>query len=605
MDYPRPQLRRDEWQCLDGTWQFYFDDACRHATPTEVPFDREIVVPYAPESALSGIGDSGFHPRVWYRRTVVLAAREPGSRIVLHFGAVDYAARVYVDGRFVGEHSGGHVPFSFDVTDFVKGTRFELALVADDDPFDMHKPRGKQDWRPDPHAIWYPRTTGIWRTVWLEQLPAEHIAKLEWRPDVPTWSIGMRLATNARSGFRARVVLRLGSRVLVHDETRVDGRVLERSFKLPDGGIDDVRDDWMWSPEHPQLIEATIELLDGNGATLDRVTSYTALRTVHTDGTRFMLNGRPYTLRMVLDQGYWPDGLMTADSARLKADVELIKRLGFNGARKHQKIEDPRWLYWCDVLGLAVWGELPSAYGFSVDTVTRLHDEWRAAIERDLSHPCIVAWVPVNESWGVPELPHDARQRALVRSLVEIAHALDGSRPVVGNDGWEIVAGDLVNIHDYHDDPAVIEARYRDADALAATLAHERPGRRAMLMPGFDPSNRPALLTEFGGIACMLDGKGWGYSTVSDGDALLERYAALLAAAHRCTALSGFCYTQLTDTFLEKNGLLTELRQPKADIDALAAATRGPQALPVRRSRPNPLGYNDRWLNKLATGRSG
>lgn len=600
MDYPRPQLRRANWLSLDGEWDFCFDDARRYFLPAAVPFDRAICVPYAPEAPLSGIGDPSFHSRVWYRRSVSVGPRAPHERMVLHFGAVDFEARVFVNGTFAGSHRGGHTPFSIDITACVEGDVVELAVMADDDPADMHRPRGKQDWLAEPHFIWYPRTTGIWRTVWLERVNAQHVRRVEWRPDVPGWSIGLQLDTTAAKGTRARICLNKDGRVLIEDECLLDSGMLKRTFELPDGGIDDVRDDWMWSPEHPQLIDATIELVDADGVTVDRVESYTALRTVGTDGDRFMLNSRPYTLRMVLDQGYWPDGLMTADSQRLRADVELIKRLGFNGARKHQKAEDPRWLYWCDVLGLAVWCELPSAYGFSRETVVNLHSEWQEMVERDLSHPCVVAWVPVNESWGVPELPGDARQRALVRSLVELTHALDGTRPVVGNDGWEIVCGDLVNIHDYDPDPSIIERRYGDARALAETLAEERPGRRRIVLEGFDPSGKPALLTEFGGIACVTDGSGWGYSNAANGEDLLARYQALLAAVHRCGALAGFCYTQLTDTFNEKNGLLTEDRKPKADIDAIAAATRGPADIPVRRSQTNPLGYNDRWIRRLA-----
>ena len=419
MDYPRPQLRRRDWTSLDGSWQFNLDNACRFNRPSEVPYDRQIEVPYAPEAPLSGIGDTSFHRRAWYKRAVELSAWRSGKRHIVHFGAVDYHARVFVDDQFVCEHRGGHVPFQVDVTDFLSSDRFELALVADDDPADMHKPRGKQDWELEPHGIWYPRTTGIWRTVWLESVSTAHIGAIEWRPDVPRWQIALRVKVEGyREGMRVRTTLKLAEKTLVIDEATLYNGMLERVMVLPDGGIDDARDNWMWSPEHPQLIDAEVILLDSAGTELDRVQSYTALRTVTTEDGRFMLNSRSYALRMVLDQGYWPDGLMTASSAKLKADVQLIKRLGFNGARKHQKIEDPRWLYWCDVLGLAVWAEMPSPYAFSSDTVTRMHDEWRAAVERDLSHPCVIAWVPVNESWGVPELPNDSRQRALVRSLV-------------------------------------------------------------------------------------------------------------------------------------------------------------------------------------------
>ncbi|RKP59097.1 glycoside hydrolase family 2 protein [Pararobbsia silviterrae] len=602
MDYPRPQLRRAAWTNLDGAWQFAFDNDAAIDELAQVRFDRTIQVPYAPEAPNSGIGDTDFHRRVWYRRAVDLdgGALGAGERVIVHFGAVDYAARVYVDGAEVGTHRGGHVPFSIDVTRWIKGTRFELAVRADDDPADMQKPRGKQDWKRDPHSIWYPRTTGIWRTVWLERVSASRIEKIKWQADVARWEIRADLRfVDAPQGGSVRVKLSKDGRTVVDDTSRLDGDELSRVYAIAsDFGIDDGRDDWMWSPEHPQLIDAELELRDADGRVVDRVESYTALRSVWTDGERFMLNNRPYTLRMVLDQGYWRDGLMTADSARLRHDVEMIKKLGFNGARKHQKAEDPRWLYWCDVLGLAVWGEMPSAYGFGDRTVSTVVDEWQQQLERDISHPCIVAWVPINESWGVPDLPHSRRQVALVKALYELTHAIDGSRPVVGNDGWEMPCGDLVNIHDYHHDPAVIAERYVTRDAIDATLASIRPSRRRLLTDGFDPAGRPVLLTEFGGIACITEGEGWGYSIARSGDELLARYAALLAAIHQCTALSGFCYTQLTDTFLEKNGLLTETREPKADLVGLARATLGEAAAARRDFVANSLGYSDRWLAK-------
>ena len=607
MDYPRPQLRRAAWTNLDGVWQFAFDNEARVDAPEAVDFDHEILVPYPPEARLSGVHDTDFHRRVWYRREVELDAALAGStqagggeRLLLHFGAVDFEAQVYIDGVLVGAHRGGHVPFSFDITRFVKGSRFTLVVRADDDPFDMNKPRGKQDWKRDPHVIWYPRTTGIWRTVWLERVAASRVERIRWQGDVARWEIraDLRLLAAPIDGS-VRVRLSINGRTLVDDTSRIDGGEFGRVYKLPsDHGIDDGREDWMWSPEHPQLIDAQIELRDAAGQVVDTVESYTALRSVHVDGDRFALNGRPYMLRMVLDQGYWPDGLMTADSARLKRDVELIKSLGFNGARKHQKVEDPRWLYWCDVLGLAVWGEMPSAYGFSDRTVSTVIDEWQQVIERDISHPCIVAWVPINESWGVPDLPQSPRQVALVKALYEITHAMDDSRPVVGNDGWEMPCGDLVNIHDYHHEPDVLFERYGSREAIEATLASVRPSRRRLLLDGYSAVGRPVLLTEFGGIACITEGEGWGYSVATSGEQLLERYTALLDALHRSSALSGFCYTQLTDTFLEKNGLLTETREAKADLVGLARATLGAAAMARRDFVANPLGYNARWLAK-------
>jgi hypothetical protein len=600
VDYPRPQLRRVSWCSLDGQWQFKFDGDAVHEDPREVRFDREITVPYPPEAKASGVHNTDFLKRVWYKRVVELGEDfTPVSteRLILHFGAVNHRARVWVNGQFMAEHAGGFTPFSIDVTIYAGVSRLEIVVQADDDPADMHKVRGKMDWHLDPHSIWYPRTTGIWRTVWLEKVAGVHITKLRWTADVASWQIRLDAeVAQAPAGGKMAVTLRLGDQVIVADTALLTGCKLSRTFHLPDPGIDDARAHWMWSPESPQLIDAVIEIHGADGRKLDEVESYTALRTVQVDDGRFLLNSRAYYLRMVLDQGYWPDSLMVASSDQLRDDVLLIKRLGFNGARKHQKSEDPRWLYWCDVLGLCVWGEMPSAYAFSNQTVHGMMDEWKALVERDLSHPCIVAWVPTNESWGVPELTHDRRQVDFVKAMYHLTHALDGSRPVVGNDGWEMPCGDLVNVHDYHGDPNELVARYGTVERVAHTLTHVQPAKRHLLIDGFTGAGKPVFLSEFGGIACIdgQDGAGWGYSTAKNGADLLNCYVSLMDAVHRCQGLAGFCYTQLTDTFLEKNGLLTEDRVPKAPIEALANATRGFEAR-FHDWNADPLGHNSAW----------
>ncbi|TFW21769.1 glycoside hydrolase family 2 [Massilia arenosa] len=577
------------------------DDEARYNDPAEVPFDRTITVPYPPEAKASGVHDTGYRRRVWYRRVVGLddtLAPSPDERLMLHFGAVNYRARVWINGRFALQHKGGHTPFSLDITRYLDGSgAVEIVLQAEDDPHDMHKARGKMDWQLEPHSIWYPRTTGIWRTVWMEKVARAHIARLRWTADVASWQIRLDAdVSHVPRNCTVNVVLRLGDRTLVSDRCLVTEPRLSRIFQLPDPGIDDARAHWMWSPESPQLIDAEVSLHGADGVHYDTVFSYTALRTVGVQDDRFVLNSRPYYLRMVLDQGYWPDSLMVATSDQLKEDVLLIKRLGFNGARKHQKSEDPRWLYWCDVLGLCVWAEMPSAYGFSSETVHGVMEEWKELVERDISHPCVVAWVPTNESWGVPELMYDRRQVDFVKALYHMTRALDGSRPVVGNDGWEMPCGDFVNIHDYHADPEVLVERYGTREKVAYSLEHVQPARRRLVIDGFTGLGQPLFLSEFGGIACMEgpNTKGWGYSVAKDGEELLARYEKLMAAIHRCLPLSGFCYTQLTDTFLEKNGLLTENRVPKAPIEALAAATRGPEAQ-YHDWYVDPFGHSANW----------
>jgi hypothetical protein len=294
-------------------------------------------------------------------------------------------------------------------------------------------------------------------------------------------------------------------------------------------------------------------------------------------GDRFLLNGRAYPLRMVLDQGYWPDGGMTApDDSALQRDVELARAMGFNGVRKHQKIEDPRYLFWADTLGLAVWEEMPSAYRFTTQSVERLSLEWTSIIQRDYSHPCIIAWVPINESWGVPNLPENPRERHYVQALYHLTKTLDATRPVIGNDGWESVATDIIGIHDYDDQPQRIAKRYHADDVLPRLFKRERPGGRLLVLEGATHADLPLMLTEFGGIALAPTAGAWGYSVCRTPEDFARQYERLLESIRSVALLAGFCYTQFTDTYQEANGLLFADRTPKIPVERIATATAGP-----------------------------
>jgi hypothetical protein len=357
--------------------------------------------------------------------------------------------------------------------------------------------------------------------------------------------------------------------------TVIAGEV-HRRIALSDPGIDDYRNELLWCPEKPTLIQADIELWGDRGEQIDAVTSYTAIRSVAAQRDRFVLNGRPYQLRMVLDQGYWPDGGLTApDDAALRRDVELAKAMGFNGVRKHQKIEDPRYLYWADQLGLLVWDEMPSAYRFTQTSVERVTREWMDVIARDYSHPSVVTWVPFNESWGVPNLPESSRERHYVQALYHLTQTLDPTRTVIGNDGWESVATDMIGIHDYDDDPARIARRYQADEVFPRLFRRERPGGRLLVLQEQEGKDIPIVLSEFGGIAYSPDPKTWGYSRVRSPEELAERYTALLEVVRSLPVLCGFCYTQFADTYQEATGMLIADRTPKFPIDLMARAMRG------------------------------
>ncbi|WP_437751959.1 glycoside hydrolase family 2 protein [Sorangium sp. So ce1389] len=582
--YPRPLLRREEWISLNGTWEFALDPRAEWCSPADARFDRTIEVPFAPETPRSGVGETGFYKACWYRRQVKVPESEASERLILHFGAVDYVARVWVDGSFAGEHEGGYTPFSLDITELARGRESVTIVVqAHDDPGDLAKPRGKQDWKLDPHSIWYPRTTGIWQTVWLERVPRMHIEYVRWTPNLERWEIAVevRVANAPVEGARVGVRLRVGDVTIANDQYTVVAGEVHRRITLSDPGIDDFRNELLWCPERPTLIDADIVLYDQPGMTIDRVKSYTALRSVAVRGDRFLLNGRAYVLRMVLDQGYWNDtGITAPDDEALRRDVELTKQMGFNGARKHQKIEDPRYLYWADRLGLLVWEEMPSAYRHTRKSIERLARQWLEAIRRDISHPCIIAWVPFNESWGVPNLPDNPNERHYVQALYHLTRSMDYTRPVIGNDGWESVATDIIGIHDYDPSPERIARRYFAHDVVPKLLKRERPGGRALVL---DPSvnhETAIVLSEFGGIAVAPTSSGdnggtWGYSACRTSEEFAERYTKLMKVINSLELLAGFCYTQFADTYQEANGLLHADRTPKFPLQKMAAATQG------------------------------
>ena len=593
--HPRPQMRREAWQSLNGQWDFSNGRSHNATTPAAVPWDARIEVPFSPETEASGIHDTGFYTSVWYRRTWEQSPLQTGQRMLVHFEAVDWRSTVWVNGKRVCAHEGGYTPFGADITEaLVEGPVQEIVVRAEDDPADLAKPRGKQDWKLEPHSIWYPRTTGIWQEVWLETVNAKRIQALHWTSSLDRWEIGMEaiilgdgemeaepanLASQvSKEAMQLSVRLTVGDQLIADDSYAVIAGEVHRRIALSDPGIDDFRNTLLWSPSSPTLIEAELSLRTSAGELLDRMYSYTALRSLATQGDRFVLNGRPLNLRLVLDQGYWlRTGITAPNDEALRTDVNLVKRMGFNGVRKHQKIESARFLYWADRLGLLVWEEMPSAYRYTTQSIHRLTREWLEVLERDRSHPCIVAWVPFNESWGVPDLPDVTAQRSYVQALYYLTKAVDPSRPVIGNDGWESVATDIVGIHDYDEQPKRLGARYGIDDIESKLLRRERPGGRILTLGGENvPCRQPIMLTEFGGIA-LGGGKdtSWGYSRSASAEQFLDRYTALLETVRNLPALAGFCYTQLTDTYQEVNGLLYADRTPKAPLEAIAQATSG------------------------------
>jgi hypothetical protein len=587
--HPRPQLRRGRWIDLCGQWGFAFDDEDRGLAERwferSEPFDREIVVPFAPESKLSGVHETGFHPVVWYRREVQVDEADRLDRLIIHFGAVDYKATVWVNGRMAVEHVGGQTPFSADITSLLVPGEIQVIVVrAEDEPRDLQQPRGKQYWEEQPGYIWYHRTTGIWQPVWLEPIPKVAISELRWTPDVDRFGVGLVLRLDRRppAGWHVRVQLKgdRPTRTLIDDTYLLPGRELRRDILLD---INDAairrRRTLLWAPEHPNLIEAVIELIDGNGVIVDRVESYFGLRRIEARDGRFIINGIPTFLRLVLAQNYWPDSLLTApDADALRREVELAQSLGFNGVRIHQKVEDPRFLYWCDRLGMLVWSEAANAYVYSDRAAEMLTREWLEAVRRDYNHPSIITWVPLNESWGVPDLDRSRQQRDFVRALYHLTRAVDPTRPVIGNDGWQHAVGDIFGVHDYAPTGDMLRERYADRQTIARTFREVRPHHHPLLGEDIEIEDEPIVISEFGGLGFVpQSSEDWfGYGQFASPDELLARYEELVDALLASTALAGFCYTQLTDTAQETNGLLTVNREPKFDLERLRAINSRP-----------------------------
>ncbi len=573
--HPRPQLTRPRWIDLDGLWGFaYDDDGCgldEKWQEKEEVFTRTIRVPYPPESSASGIGDNGFHAVVWYRRTFEVSPEDAGKRLRLHCGAIDYYAHIWVNGQLVARHEGGQTPITADITTALRPDGEQIVVIrAEDEPKDLAQPRGKQDWQEPPHEIWYHRTTGIWQPVWLEPVSPTFISQVRWTPDLDrgVLSFTVMLEREEDRPLILRVRLHQHGADLANDTYMMRGTELKRQISFDPAAMVDGGDRLLWSPRKPNLIDVTLTLLSGDKV-IDEVQSYIGIRSVDVANGRFLLNGLPYFMRLVLEQGYWPETHLAApDADVLRREVEMIKEMGFNGVRVHQKVADPRFLYWCDHLGLLVWGEMANAYVFSPSAVERLTREWMEVISRDYNHPCIVAWVPFNESWGVPNVARDIAQQHYVQALYHLTKTLDPTRPTVGNDGWDNFVSDIFGVHDYTFDGQVLRDRYGSFEAVERTLQEVQPSHHALLLSGYRREGEPIMLTEFGGISYHPHGDGptYGYGTVPDSKSFLAKYRELIDAIISSPAIAGFCYTQLTDVEQETNGLLTADRKPKLDL---------------------------------------
>jgi beta-galactosidase/beta-glucuronidase len=552
-EYPRPELYREPWMTLNGYWEFAFDfsDSGEEAgRPQGKGFDRIILVPFAPESELSGIGFLDFMPAVWYKRTFTLPANWAGKKVLLHFEACDYETTVWINGQKVGTHEGGYTPFYFDITAYLQPEENIIIVRARDDVRSGRQATGKQSHRLESYSCLYRRTTGIWQTVWLEAIPEIFVEKLRFYPQKERGEAALLVHFN-QVPEKGELILRLNFqgkevfRVSVPAEKITYIPVKIAGVKL-------------WGIKEPNLYEAEITYFKGKEV-IDRVKSYFGFRTIEVRGNRIFLNGQPVFLRQVLDQGFYPDGIYTAPSDEaLRRDIELAQSFGFNGARLHQKVFERRYLYWADKMGFLVWGEFPD-WGLDLsrgENFLAFQKQWREVLDRDFNHPSIIGWCPFNERW-------ETIYPGFIEEIFHLTKELDPTRLVIdASGGYHLAPTDVFDAHNYDQNIQTFSQAF-------AGLLEDPP--RVFVNGDFKRHlpyrGQPYFVSEYGGIwwnPGQKDEKSWGYGArPKSAEEFLERYRQLTQTLLQNPAIAGFCYTQLYDIEQEVNGLCNFERQPK------------------------------------------
>ncbi len=568
-DYPRPQLVREAWENLNGTWRFAFDDdktGLKKGYMDNLPGDKTITVPFTYETKLSGIGDETMHECVWYSRTFSVDEKKlTDGRLMLHFEGCDYITDVWVNGIHMGSHTGGYARFSFDISHAAIPGENTVTVMARDS-FDNRQPRGKQRWTSQSYGCWYVQTTGIWKPVWLEYLPAHSISHIKLTPNIHKYEIDIEYSVDGISddltfeaivSFNDSFINRISVPVRKNDELVSINVYNTNEYEW---GIHS------WTPDNPNLYDLELRLIK-NGQVIDRVLSYFGMREIRIDGSNILLNGRPLYQRLILDQGYWKDSHLTPpDEAALVQDIDSIKALGYNGLRKHQKIEDERFLYWCDVKGLLVWSEMAAAYRFSSEAAQSFMTQWGEIVMQNYNHPSIITWTPINESWGVPDIKTNRTEQHFTEAIYHFTKSLDPYRPVIVNDGWEHTISDIITLHDYVEKGSELFERYVNhcQDILDNKLYFNL--FKSAFAGEFTYNGQPIIISEFGGIAFADNNEGWGYGNkVNSVDEFIKRFDDITTTVKRLPYCCGLCYTQITDVQQEINGLMDMDRRFKVD----------------------------------------
>lgn len=570
-EYPRPQYKRNDWTNLNGKWRFTFDDLNigeRERWFEKPNFTDEINVPFTYETIASGIADENFHPNIWYYRTFNIESTKKDKKAILRFQASDYVTKVWINGEFIGEHIGGNASFSFDITNSLNHENENRIVVKVEDSFSTSQPRGKQRWIKDNFECWYVQTTGIWQTVWLEFLNEECIDNVKMTPNIDqsTVKLEYNLNDSPKDNWKVRTIISIEKKIVKEFSFNpttpkhfIEVDLINKSFE------------WqvkLWTPDEPNLYDIAF-VLEVDGDVKDTVESYFGMRKVSINNGQVELNNRPIYQKLLLDQGYWPDTMLTppSDEAMLE-DIDKTLKMGFNGVRKHQKIEDERFLYWCDKKGLLVWSEMAATYEFADEAVDNFTREWLDIMQQHYNHPSIITWVPFNESWGVPNIKSDKKQQSFTQAIYYLSKTIDDQRPVIVNDGWEHTISDIIALHDYEEVGERLAERYKNQNNILENKIPHNDHKFAFA-DGFEYKGQPVMITEYGGIAFNED-RGWGYGNQVDSEEeFLDRYQRITDAIKEIPYVSGYCYTQTTDVQQEINGLLKEDRTPKIELEKI------------------------------------
>lgn len=570
-NHPRPQFIRKDWVSLDGIWAFRFDDqnvGVGAGWFNGLKDTQAITVPFTYETELSGIGDQAHHDIVWYERTFEI---ETVENYALIFEGVDYECRVWLNGHLIGAHQGAYERFAFDLKNhLVIGENQVVVRVTDSLACDQ--PRGKQRWLKDNFGCWYVQTTGIWKSVWLEkQLSSLCLAGVKLTPDLDADQILMEPSLydqymGANDGYRFEAEVTFGGQLVSTYRGLLTHNMLAISLdtRLQEDACWGTR---VWSPAQPNLYDVVFRLYDAADNLLDEVYSYFGMRKISIENGQVLLNNRQLYQRLILDQGYWEESSITPPSVEaLELDVDRVLEMGYNGLRKHQKIEDERFMYLCDQKGLLVWVEMPSTYDFNDRAIENITNEWLQIVKQHYNHPCVITWVPFNESWGIKGIVNLKKPQQLTEGIYHLTKAIDSNRPVITNDGWEHTVSDILTLHDYEEFGQLFAERYADKGKIVNNEVMFNNEWFAFA-EGYGYKGQPVIISEFGGIAFATDKEGnWGYGDqVQDAEQFMNRFEHIHHAIQDLPYVTGYCYTQLTDVEQEVNGLLDVDRKPKVE----------------------------------------